>query len=216
MQLPTFIKVVLAIALLGFIGLGINQIKHDREVKQIQRIEIKSNESKLIELDNRYNEVLEHKANTEAEKEEQQKRIEELESDRERLERELQAKLDRQAKEQEKLAQAAKKATGTQTASASPVSGCDNVRQLMSAKGFSGAELNAAVELARLESTCSSSAVNKSSGACNIFQEYRCGKWGGLHNTDAHINGAIGYMRASYGSWQNALAKWHSRSPHWW
>lgn len=214
MQLPTFIRVGLAIALLGFIGLGLNQIKHDREVKQIQRIEIKSNEAKLIELDNKYKDVLEQKTNTEAEKEEQQKRIDELESERERLQRELQAKLNKQAEDKKKLAEAAKKATGTQTASA--ISGCDNVRQLMSAKGFSGAELNAAVELARLESTCSSSAVNKSSGACNIFQEYRCGKWGGLHNTDAHINGAIGYMRASYGSWQNALAKWHSRNPHWW
>ena len=74
MQLQTFIKVVLAIALLGFIGLAVNQIKNDREVKQIQKIEIKSNEAKLIELDNKYKEVLEHKANTEAEKEEQQKR----------------------------------------------------------------------------------------------------------------------------------------------
>lgn len=94
--------------------------------------------------------------------------------------------------------------------------GCEMVRAAIASKGFSGAELDAAVELARLESGCNSLAVNKSSGACNLFQEYRCGKWGGLHNLDAHINGAIGYMQSSYGSWQNALYKWHTRSPHWW
>lgn len=212
MQLPTFIKVVLAIALLGFIGLGINQIKHDREVKQIQRIEIKSNESKLIELDNRYNEVLEHKANTEAEKEEQQKRIEELESDRERLERELQAKLDRQAKEQEKLAQAAKKATGTQTASASPVSGSkyDWMRQA----GIPESEWQYVDYIVSKESSWNPNAVNKSSGACSLVQSLPCSKIGAnWRDPVVALKWQAKYVKDRYGGYRQAHAFWLKN--HW-
>lgn len=211
MQLPTFIKVVLAIALLGFISLGINQIKNDREVKQIQKIEIKSNEAKLIELDNKYKEVLEHKANTEAEKEEQQKRIDELEKDRERLQRELQAKLDRQAKEQEKLAQTAKKATGTQTAGAL-ASGCEALRSQMLSLGVGTHEIDSAITLAMRESSCNHNARNKSSNACGVYQSLPCGKWGAPGTTE-YLVGAIRYTRNRYGDYNKALA--HSYANNW-
>ena len=209
------IKIFGAVILIGFIYIGVSNIRMSNNKLKFKEIELKSQEVKLKQLDERYQEVLDKKANTEAEKQEQQKKIEELEKEKRKLQEDLSAKLNKQQADKEKLAKATKKASGTQTVSAL-ASGCDNVRQIMANKGFVGAELNAAVELARLESGCSSSAVNRSSNACNIYQEYRCGKWGGLHNTDAHINGAIGYMQASYGSWQNALNKWHARSPHWW
>lgn len=209
------IKIFGAVILIGFIYIGVSNIRMSNNKLKFKEIELKSQEVKLKQLDERYQEVLDQKVNTEAEKQEQQKKIEELEKEKRKLQEDLSAKLNKQQADKEKLARAAEKASGTQTVSAL-ASGCDNVRQIMANKGFVGAELNAAVELARLESGCSSSAVNRSSNACNIYQEYRCGKWGGLHNTDAHINGAIGYMQASYGSWQNALNKWHARSPHWW
>lgn len=211
MQLPTFIKVVLAILLLGFVSIGINQIKHDREVKQIQKIEIKSNEAKLIELDNKYNEVLELKSNTEAEKQEQQKKIQELESERERLERELQAKLDRQAKEQEKLAQTAKKATGTQTAGAL-ASGCEALRSQMLSLGVGEYEINSAITLAMRESSCNHNARNKSSNACGVYQSLPCGKWGSPGTTE-YLIGAIRYTRNRYGDYNKALA--HSYANNW-
>jgi len=209
------LNLVGVVVFIGFITVGVANIRSTNNKIKFKEIELKSQEVKLKQLDERYQEVLDKKANTEAEKQEQQKKIEELEKEKRQLQEDLSAKLNKQQADKEKLARAAEKASGTQTVSAL-ASGCDNVRQIMANKGFVGAELNAAVELARLESGCSSSAVNRSSNACNIYQEYRCGKWGGLHNTDAHINGAIGYMQASYGSWQNALNKWHARSPHWW
>lgn len=207
---------LLAIVLVIFIGVGATSVRSNNQKLQLHEIELKSKETKLIELNQKYDEVIQLKTETDQQKEEQLKKIQELETERQRLERELQAKLDRNKAEQEKLATAAKKATGTATASAATPQGCDAVRSIMSSKGFSGAELEAAVKLSQLESGCRSNNNNPSSNACNFFQEWPCGKWGGNHNTEAHINGAIGYMQASYGSWQNALYKWHSRSPHWW
>lgn len=217
MQLPTFIKVVLAILLLGFVSIGINQIKNDREVKQIQKIEIKSNEAKLIELDNKYNEVLELKSNTEAEKQEQQKKIQELESERERLERELQAKLDRQAKEQEKLAQAAKKATGTQTASASSVSG-DKESWMRQAEI---SDLVYAQKIVHKESTWRVGVVNQL-GCIGLIQACpkglkprmvaECPNW--ANDPVCQLRVAESYMKARYGTWADAWS-FHVRS-NWW
>lgn len=207
MQLPTFIRVGLAIALLGFIGLGLNQIKHDREVKQIQRIEIKSNEAKLIELDNKYKDVLEQKTNTEAEKDEQQKRIDELESERERLERELQAKLNKQAEDKKKLAEAAKKATGTQTASA--ISG--NKHDWLRASGIPESDWQYVDYIVSRESSWNPNAVNRSSGACGLGQQLPCGKWAGAWNDPvAALKAQHGYVKARYGSYAQAYQFWLS------
>lgn len=207
MQLPTFIRVGLAIALLGFIGLGLNQIKHDREVKQIQRIEIKSNEAKLIELDNKYKDVLEQKTNTEAEKDEQQKRIDELESERGRLERELQAKLNKQAEDKKKLAEAAKKATGTQTASA--ISG--NKHDWLRASGIPESDWQYVDYIVSRESSWNPNAVNRSSGACGLGQQLPCGKWAGAWNDPvAALKAQHGYVKARYGSYAQAYQFWLS------
>lgn len=215
MQLPTFIRVGLAIALLGFIGLGLNQIKHDREVKQIQRIEIKSNEAKLIELDNKYKDVLEQKTNTEAEKEEQQKRIDELESERERLERELQAKLNKQAEDKKKLAEAAKNATGTQTASA--ISG--DKESWMRQAGIS--DIYHAQKIVHKESTWRVGVVNKI-GCIGLIQACpdglkprmvaECPHW--ANDPVCQLRVAESYMKARYGTWANAW-NFHVRS-NWW
>lgn len=215
MQLPTFIRVGLAIALLGFIGLGLNQIKHDREVKQIQRIEIKSNEAKLIELDNKYKDVLEQKTNTEAEKEEQQKRIDELESERERLERELQAKLNKQAEDKKKLAEAAKKATGTQTASA--ISG--NKHDWLRASGIPESEWTYVDYIVSRESGWDPCAYNPGrsdcnanpTSACGLAQSLPCGKQSKYgHWTDpvANLKWQYEYVKGRYGGYAQAYQFW--------
>ena len=213
---------LIASILIGFVALGATRIRSQNIKLKSHQLELKSSEAKLIELNIRYDNLLEKKATTEQEKQQQLEQIKQLESEREELKRQLQVKADKVQKEQERLADASKRVTGTNTAHAQEkprqqaVNGCESVRQAMASRGFSGIELDSAVELARLESGCNSRAVNKSSGACNIYQELRCGKWGGLSNTDAHLDGAVVYMKGRYGTWSNALSTWHSRSPHWW
>jgi len=206
---------LLAIVLVIFIGVGATSVRSNNQKLQLHEIELKSKETKLIELNQKYDEVIQLKTETDQQKEEQLKKIQELEQEKARLEKDLSAKADKQKQEAERLAKASRKATGTNTAHAAE-SGCEGLRSRLSAKGIVGAELNAAVELGRLESGCRTNNNNPSSNACNYFQEYPCGKWGGNQNIDAHLNGAIAYAQGRYGSFQNALNTWHGRSPHWW
>lgn len=92
--------------------------------------------------------------------------------------------------------------------------GCDNLRTKLAQHGLSAAEISAAINIATRESGCNQGAVNPSSGACNVFQELSCGKWGGRHNLAAHIRGADAYAKARYGGWVNAWADWQRK--HWW
>ncbi len=114
---------LLAIVLVIFIGVGATSVRNSNQKLQLHEIELKSKETKLIELNQKYDEVIQLKTETDQQKEEQLKKIQDLENERQRLERELQAKLDRNKAEQEKLATAAKKATGTQTVHAAPANG---------------------------------------------------------------------------------------------
>ena len=94
------------------------------------------------------------------------------------------------------------------------LSGCDNLRTALARNGLNSSEISAAIQIATRESGCRQGAVNPTSGACNVFQEYTCGKWGGRSNLDAHIRGADAYAKNRYGGWQGALAAW--RVQHWW
>jgi len=117
------ITVALALVLVGFITLAVTNIRQTNQKIQWQNIELKSRETRLIELNQKYDEVIQLQTKTEKEKLEKLEKIQELESERERLEAELQAKRHRQAEEQEKLARAAQNASGTRTASAAGGSG---------------------------------------------------------------------------------------------
>ena len=64
------------------------------------------------------------------------------------------------------------------------------------------------------ESGCRTNAVNPSSGACGIPQAYPCSKLPcTLDNSGAvcQLKWMDDYVKRSYGSWENALAKWYSR-----
>lgn len=93
-------------------------------------------------------------------------------------------------------------------------SGCEWLKGRLAANGVSASDMPAAINIARVESGCNSAAVNPSSGACNVFQELACGKWGGRSDVDAHIRGAIGYANARYGGWWGAWKSWQTK--HWW
>lgn len=64
------------------------------------------------------------------------------------------------------------------------------------------------------ESGCRTSAINPSSGACGIPQAYPCSKLPcPLNDSGAvcQLQWMDNYVKNRYGSWENALAKWHSR-----
>ena len=112
------IKTLPLIIIAGFVALGLQQITADRELKLENKIELRSREAQLIELNNKYEDVLKQKTDTQKERDEQAEQIKELEQERERLERELQAKKQREAQEAERIAEASRRATATRTASA--------------------------------------------------------------------------------------------------
>ena len=188
----------------------IKTLNNQIEFKQIQ---LKDNSTQLKLLDSKYDQLNKELGRTGSDKAKVEQQLKDLQIERDKLQADLQAKKEQKAKD---LAVRTTQAVGAPQTAYASTGNCEPVRQIMASKGFSGAELNAAVQLAQLESGCRTNNNNPSSNACNYYQEWPCGKWGGNSNTDAHINGAIGYMQASYGTWQNAVYKWHQRSPHWW
>ena len=73
---------------------------------------------------------------------------------------------------------------------------------------------NATQTLILKESGCRPNAINPSSGACGIPQSLPCSKMGcSLDNAGAvcQLRWMDGYVKARYGSWDNALATWYSR-----
>lgn len=201
------ITVILAIALIGFIVLGVTNIRNSNQKLQFNEIELKSRETQLIELNRKYDQVLQQHTDTKQQKEEQQKKIKELEKQKRQLERDLQAKREKQRLDKEKLARAAKKATGTQTASAASGTCAD----WMAAAGI--ADTEATRKLILKESGCNPRAVNPSSGACGIPQAYPCSKLPNGVNTDpvTQLKWMQNYVNQRYGSWDNALSTWYSR-----
>lgn len=103
---------------------------------------------------------------------------------------------------------------GTKVAVYTGGSGCDWLRGKLASMGLSSTDIPLAVSIASKESGCNPNAVNRTSGACNVFQEYRCGKWGGLSDVDAHLRGADNYAKSRYGSWQGAYNFWQAN--RWW
>jgi len=97
---------------------------------------------------------------------------------------------------------------------ASSGSGCDWLRGRLAANGIAAGDIDYAISIASRESGCNPAAVNPTSGACNVFQEYTCGKWGGRSNVDAHIQGANSYAKARYGGWAGAYSFWNANK--WW
>lgn len=136
---------------------------------------------------------------------EMKKQTEQLIKEKQELEKQLQSKRE----EAKKIADS--KVQVTQVAVASS-GGCDELRNKMANLGVSGANLDAAITLAKRESSCNAYAVNGSGGACGYFQSLPCGKWG-APGTDQYLLGAINYANSRYGSYLNALA--HSYANNW-
>ena len=102
-----------AITITAFVALAVYYVSNNKQQIQLQDIQVKSKESQLIQLNSKYDTILKEKVQTDQQKLEQQKKIDELENERKRLEGELQAKLQRQQAEKQKLATAAQSVSGT-------------------------------------------------------------------------------------------------------
>lgn len=153
---------------------------------------------------------------TETQKQELQKQVDELNKQKEELNKQLQAKQAEKARVaqiQAAQAQSAPKVVSYTTPTTQVSSGgCEGLRAKMSSLGVSGANLDAAITLAKRESSCNEFAVNSSSNACGAYQSLPCGKWGAPGTTEYYL-GAINYVNSRYGSYVNALA--HSYSAGW-
>lgn len=74
----------------------------------------------------------------------------------------------------------------------------------------------ASTKLVLNESGCRPDAVNPSSKACGIPQALPCSKMGcTLADPVCQLRWMNTYVQGRYGTWENALAMWYSRSPHW-
>jgi septal ring factor EnvC (AmiA/AmiB activator) len=184
--------IALVITLIGFVAIGVITLRTNAQELEVKKLEIKSKQSELIKLNSKYDQVIDEKAKTEAEKIEQLKKIEELEAERKRLEAELQAKRDKQEAERQRIAQATKQVTGS-TAYASD------------AKMF----------IYMKESGNNPNAVNKYSGACGLAQALPCSKMNcALGDYACQDAWATKYMQSRYGTWENAKAFWLANN--WW
>ena len=167
----------------------------------------------LTDLQNTLKLVQSQKADTEEQLKTKAAAEQELQKQIDDLNAQLQAKIERQKAAKIQLASYV-----TPVAQAAPAytggSGCDWLRGQLAASGVSLSDIDAAMYIAGKESGCSPSAVNRSSGACNVFQEYPCGKWGGSTNVVAHIQGASAYAANRYGGWWGAYNFWVAN--HWW
>ena len=171
-----------------------------------------------VELNNKQSELqtkskdIEQKASelnlSESQKLELQRQVDELNKQKEELNKQLQAKAEKARVASVQAAQAAsvpKVVSYTTPTPQASSGGCEGLRNKLSSLGVSGANLDAAITLAKRESSCNEYSVNKSSGACGAFQSLPCGKWG-APGTDQYYLGAINYANSRYGSYSAALS----------
>lgn len=214
MLLLTRNRLIALIVLVLLTGLSTYYARQSNLHRQEKHIQIQAKEQQIKELETKQQEILHQKATTEAEKQQQAEQIKQLEAEKATL---LQAKKEREeaAKHAAKVNPFATQKVSAATPPPAPSgSGCEWLKGRLAANGVASGDIPAAIAIAQRESGCNPMAVNKDSGACNVFQELACGKWGGRYNVDAHIQGASKYARDRYGGWWGAYNAWQRQ--HWW
>lgn len=182
----------------------INHVNKNNQQLRLKNIQLKNTQVELDKLESDYETLDLDKTKSETEK---QQKIDQLETERQRLEKELQAK--RILKEQEAKALAAARPKTVRTASV-PTTG--NCAQWLAQAGVT--DTASAMHLIRRESNCNPNAVNKSSGACGIGQALPCSKMGcAMGDGACQVRWMNQYVIARYGTWANALG--HSLAHNW-
>lgn len=203
---PKITYVVVALSLLLFIGLGVNNVNNSKHKLQINTIKLKSTEAQLIELNAQYDELLKSQTHNQAEKEQQLKKIQELENEKKRLESELQAKRQQYLAQSQKLNTAAQNASGTQK-----VQAAGSKLEWLKASGISESDWQYVDYIISKESGWNPLARNASSGAGGLPQALPYSKtgcaWG---DAVCQLKWANGYAIGRYGSWARAYNFWVS------
>ncbi len=197
------LKILSAIILIGFVGLGTNYIVSSKHKVLLQDIQLKDTSADLKQLQLKYdmlNTDLDKQLHEKNQNAEEIKRLNEekiqLENQKKELEVQVQAKAAAKQAQQVALQNAARSAGGTGTAYAAPAG---------DAKAF----------IYSHESGNNPGAINRSSGACGLGQALPCSKMPcSLSDYACQDNFFTGYMIARYGSWENARAFWLKNS--WW
>lgn len=173
----------------AFIYVKVYPYTHD--AKETRRLE-----NTVQQLKQQKNQVEQIKAKTEQENAQQQQQIQELNKQLEEKERQLQAK------------------RRTAIAYAASLGNSGSCADWMAQAGIPSTY--ATNKLILNESGCRPNAVNPSSGACGIPQALPCSKMNcSLSDPVCQLRWMDQYVKSTYGTWENALAKWNSRYPHW-
>lgn len=206
-----FIRVVVAVALLAFVVVGVNNVANSNHEIKRQRIDIETTEAKLKLKQLKVQEINEQLDEQLQKSTQDQEKIQKLESDIEALKLDLQAKRHREATERERLARAAQRASGTAVASAAST-GSGNCDSWKAQAGIPNT--HATRTLINNESGCRWWAVNPTSGACGIPQAYPCSKLP-CPLTEAGAVCQLKWMKAyvaeRYGTWEKALSFWYAQ-----
>lgn len=200
---------------IAFTALGVSQISQQKELNESLDIQLDQREIRIKTLEQKQNELLDNLENQKDQTKEHKERNEQLQKEIEQLERDLQAKLDRQkqiAVEREQLEQASRTATGTAVASA--YSGGGNKDTWLAQSGIPRDQWASVDFIVSRESGWNPDAVNPSSGACGLGQQLPCGKWAGAWNDPvAALKAQYQYVTERYGGYNQAVAFWQAN--HW-
>lgn len=208
------LKLLLAVALLGFAVFCTSLLVNTDKQKKLERIEVQSKNIDLKAHQIRGEYLLEQLRKgklTEKEYKRLQEENRKYQEETEELKRQLQAKAEAKKRAAERFARAARAVSGTQKVYASAnVSYGGSCAEWIAAAGIK--EVAVANELIRRESGCNPYAINKSSGACGVAQELPCGKSGcALGDGACQVRWMNKYCLERYGSWSAALSH-HDRN----
>lgn len=203
---------LVVLSLLGAAILGLRHIKNLDNQIQLKQIDLKDNSARLKLLDTKYIELNKELEAKDVDKAKVEQQLKDLQIERDKLQADLQAKKEQKAKDLAVKAQQAAQATYTPQKAYAASGNCAELSAHLQRLGVNGAELTAGITLATRESSCRSSAINASSGACGEFQSWPCGKWG-TPGTDQYLLNAIAYSKNRYGGFVNALS--HSYANNW-
>lgn len=207
------LAVLLTILLIAFTFATIKEVRDNEEQIRLQEVQIQDTRQEKEKLELEYFELEETKTKELREKEAEIERLQQREVE---LQRQItQRRLLKEQQARVAAAQSQKTVRSPQKApQANHGAGCEWLKGQLLANGVAQNDIAPAIAIASKESSCRQAAVNKSSGACNVFQEYNCGKWGGRNNLAAHIRGADSYAKNRYGGWHKAYQKWLVQK--WW
>lgn len=197
-------QIILAsLLIIGFAGAGINDIVSTKNEVKLKEIQLKSTDSELQLLENKYDNINIQLQQSNTDKEKLQKEKEQLDQERQRLEKEVAAK-----KEAQRIA-----AEKTQSAAQAPVAVISAPKVSAASIGNCGDNMYKQY-IYQKESGCNTAAVNPI-GCFGIGQS--CPRSKIAHcGTDFACQDAwfSNYAVTRYGSWEGAYNFWLKN--HWW